>query len=129
MKHSLRSQIEVCIRIDNQDIDNTSIDTKGTKQVFTLSQGALTEIRNRITAVQTIMSDDAFDFEDSFAFDGYEYRIYFSDSTDAYYCNVDNFSYHLLDGHENIRQLTTLLQDVFRILEQNGVDKSLLQLK
>lgn len=129
MKHSLRSQIEVCIRIENQNIKNTSIETKDNKQVFTLSQDSLTEIRNRITAVQNTMSDDCFDFEDSVVFDGYEYRIFFSDSTDAYYCTVDNFSYHLSAGHKNIRQLTTLLQDIFRVLEQNGVDKNLLQLK
>ena len=86
-------------------------------------------IKDKITVVRSLLSDEEFDLEDSIVFDGYEYWIYFSDLTDAYYCNADNFRYHIEEGSEHVCRLASLLQDIFIVLAQNGVDQNLLQLK
>ena len=128
-KHSLCSFKSMSICIIDQATNNTRIENNNAKRTLTLPFEIIEEIKTIVSSVYPVMTNENYYLEEAIMFDGYDYHIYFSDLANAYYCTVDNFQYHISEDSANVKQLVSLLQQIFIILERNGVDISLFSLQ
>ena len=96
---------------------------------MTLPMQDVSAVADAIRKMHAVFHDPNYYIEAANMFDGYDYQIYLSDGQDAYAVLTDNLKVHLERHSPNAEKLIMLIYEVFDILERNGVERDILQIK
>ena len=95
---------------------------------YILQSSAVEEILEIVKKYSDYFQSEDFFIEDSGVWDGYLYRMNFSDGENLYWGVLDNLIFNFgREDYPNTNIMLNFLSEIFSVLEKSGVDKKYLR--